>query len=142
MYKAGGRTMKADAIEEVIDILVKKAEEDGYDEYWYYGQVTNSEYLLKDFFEHYYEVNEGMACCSDKATFTVGAIRKMIEKKSDVPLQYTYREYRDNGGNIGGIKELDEICYWCPKTLKTAQKALDIFLKETVYRWKNMRREE
>lgn len=41
-------------------------------------------------------------------------------------LKQTYREYQQNGGNIGYITELDEICYWCPKTIKDSEEATSI----------------
>ena len=37
------------------------------------------------------------------------------------------REYQKRGNDIGGITELDNICYWCPKTIKDTDTALAIF---------------
>ena len=40
-----------------------------------------------------------------------------------------------DGGYIGTITDLDHLCYWCPKTIKTAKQAIDLFCKNTIYKW-------
>ena len=62
----------------------------------------------------------------------------MIQQKNNVLLQQTYREYQNNGGNIGNITELDQICYWCPKTIKTSKEAIDLFYKNTIQNWRRI----
>ena len=131
---------KADEIEEslehVINNIAKIAEKDGYDKWWFYSQLLNGDYILKTFFEEYFRKIEGPACCCDKANYVLEAIKIMIQQKNNVLLQQTYREYQNKGGNIGSIKELDEICYWCPKTIKTSKEAIELFYKETIQKWR------
>lgn len=123
-------------IEEVTEALAKNAEESGFDNYWFYSQFINGDFLVTSFFEEYFRKNEGLGCCADKANYVLGAIKKMIQIKNNIKLQQTYREYQENGGNIGSIEELDEICYWCPKTIKTSKDAIELFLKETLQKWR------
>ena len=123
-------------IKEVVKEISKIAEKDGYDKYWFYSQLLNGDYLVGTFFEEYFRKTEGSACCCDKANYVLGAIKIMIQTKQNVILQQTYREYRDNGGNIGSIQELDEVCYWCPRTIKTSKEAIELFYKETVQKWR------
>ena len=60
----------------------------------------------------------------------------MIQQKQNIQLQQTYREYQEKGGNIGSIKKLDEIAYWCPKTIKTSKEAIELFYKSTLQLWR------
>ena len=122
--------------EEVINNISKLAEKDGYDKWYFYAQLINGDYILKTFFEEYFRKTEGSTCCCDKANYVLGAIKIMIQQKQNVLLQQTYREYQNNGGNIGSITELDEICYWCPKTLKDSNEAIELFYKETIENWR------
>lgn len=131
---------KADEInfksfQEVVNGIAKLAEENGYDDYYFYSQIINGDYLVKTFFEEYFKKTEGIACCADKANYVLGAIKIMIQQKQNISLQQTYREYQEKGGNIGNIKELDEIAYWCPRTIKTSKEAIEIFYKSTIQNW-------
>ena len=125
-----------ESLEEVINNIAKIAEKDGYDKWWFYTQLINGDYILKTFFEEYFRKTEGSACCCDKANYVLGAIKIMIQQKKNVILQQTYREYQDNGGNIGSITELDKICYWCPKTIKDSKEAIELFYKYTIQNWR------
>ena len=53
-------------------------------------------------------------------------IEKYLNTGENENLKQTYREYQQNGGNIGSITELDEICYWYPKTIKDSEEATSI----------------
>lgn len=125
-----------ESLEEVVNNIAKIAEKDGYDKWWFYTQLINGDYILKTFFEEYFRKTEGSACCCDKANYVLGAIKIMIQQKKNVILQQTYREYQDNGGNIGSITELDKICYWCPKTIKDSKEAIELFYKHTIQNWR------
>lgn len=124
-----------DNMKTVLNELSKIAEKNGYDNYYFYNELITGDYLVKTFFEEYFRSKEGHACCCDKANYVVTAIKKMIQIKQNINLQQTYKEYKENGGNIGGIKQLDEICYWCPKSLKTTKEAIELFYKETINTW-------
>ena len=45
------------------------------------------------------------------------------------PLKETYRDYQNRGGNIGGITELDKVCYWCPESFDTTEQALQVIFE-------------
>ena len=90
--------------------------------------------IFKHVFEEYFKKVEGRSCCVDKASHVAYLVDKTLKTREYYPLQETYREYRDNGGNIGGITELDEIAYWCPKTLKTTEDALKILFNSIRYK--------
>lgn len=120
----------------IINEISKVAEKEGYDDYWFYSQLLDGDYVLKSFFEEYFRKNEGFACCCDKANYVLKGIKKMIEIKHNVKLQQTYREYQENGVDIGRITELDKIAYWCPTTIKTTKEAIELFYKETFQKWR------
>ena len=123
-------------IEQVCDSLLNIAAENGYDDYWFYSQCITGEFLIQTFFEEYFKKKEGFTCCTDKARYTVNKIKEMIKKKKTVFLSETYREYQNTGGDIGSIKELDNLAYWCPKTISDTKEAMELFYKNTIQRWK------
>lgn len=88
---------------------------------------STQEETFKFFFEQYFETIEGAACSVDKAGYTARAMIKTIGSCQNIPLQQTYREYRDKGGKIGGITELDKTCYWCPQTILDTETAFRIY---------------
>ena len=53
-------------------------------------------------------------------------VDKTLKNNEYYPLKETYGDYQSRGGNIGSITELDEVAYWCPKTLKTTEDALQV----------------
>ena len=117
-------------ISQIIEVMSKEAEKEGFDDYWLYGQLLNGDFLIESFFETYFKNTEGPMCCCDKARYVLGAIKTMIQKKENISLQQTYREYKESGGDIGNIKKLDELCYWCPKTIKNSKEAIELFYIE------------
>ncbi|MBQ3408928.1 MAG: hypothetical protein IJH12_06980 [Clostridia bacterium] len=117
---------------QILGVISEEAEKEGFDDYWFFGQLLNGDFIIKSFFEKYFKKTEGVACCCDKAEYVLKAIKAMVEKKENISLQQTYREYKENRGDIGNIKELDEICYWCPKTIKNSKEAIELFYKETI----------
>ena len=117
---------------EIIKTIGELAEEDGFDDYWFYNQCLQGDYIVESFFEEYYKQKEGLSCCSDKASFTLNKIKEMIAKKQIIPLQETYKQYQENGGDIGGITDLNKIAYWCPKTIKDSKEAIELFYKNVV----------
>lgn len=119
-------------LSEVIKSLSTLAEEDGFDDYWFYSQCLQGDYILKSFFEEYYKENEGFSCCVDKASFTVSKIKEMINEKQPISLQETYKQCQENGGDIGEIKDLDKIAYWCPQTIKDSKEAIELFYKNVI----------
>ena len=124
-----------DSFKNIIDILLKKAEQEGFDDYWFYSTLLDGEEMMKLFFEEYFKKKEGISCCVDKAIFTVKGIKRMIQTKQNIKLKATYREFQEKGGDIGAIKNLDNICYWCPKTIEDTKQAIKIYMKETIEKW-------
>ncbi len=136
MSKADEKDKFEKDVKQVIETISKLAEKDGYDDYWYYAELINGDYIVKTFFEEYFKKIEGRACCCDKSNYVLGAIKIMIQTKNNIYLQQTYREYQEKGEDIGSIKELDKIAYWCPKTIKTSKEAIELFYKETIQKWR------
>lgn len=98
-------------------------------DFWdFYKTMLEGDWLITYIFEQYIREVEGWTCCADKALFIVNQLHKANLEKEELPLQITYREYQANGGDIGNIKDLDYICYWCPKSLKTTKEARDLLL--------------
>lgn len=92
-----------------------------------YRTVFNSKQsILELFFDNYFEKIEGHPFSHDKSVYVVRKINSYIMTGENDVLQETYREHQQNGGDIGGITELDKICYWCPKTIKNSEEAISI----------------
>ena len=62
----------------------------------------------------------------DKACYVAKLMNKTLETGDYYSLKETYREYQSKGGDIGDIKELDEVAYWCPETLNTTKDAFKL----------------
>lgn len=103
--------------------------------------LENSNYsdldLYKDTFENrlsifesilddYFNEKEGRCCSHDKSSHTAKLVEKTLKDGKYYSLKETYREYQAKGGNIGNITKLDEVAYWCPKTLETTEDALKV----------------
>jgi len=118
--------------ETLKDFLTKLAS--SFDEYDYYNDILfNGEEIMDLVFKDYISEIEGSPCCADKSGFIVRRIKKALKERTNIPLGQTYAEYRDNGGNLGGINEnntdLNEICYWCPKTIKDTDSAIKLYIE-------------
>lgn len=99
-----------------------------YTKYDLYNDIfMDSASIMEEFFKNYLYLKEGSSCCSDKASLIVSRIKKALLDKKNIVLTETYGEYQKRGNDIGGITELDNICYWCPKTIKDTDTALAIF---------------
>lgn len=104
------------------------------DDYEFYNDVLfNGEEIMDMVFKDYIADIEGSMCCADKSRFIVRRIKNALKERKNISLQETYAEYRDNGGNLGGINEnnadLNEICYWCPKTIKDTDSAINLYFE-------------
>ena len=133
-------------ISNVIEAIVKNSDYSKMD--LYQDMFKDRKTIIRNIFSRYISKIEGHSCSGDKASYIASGIEKTLTTGNNYTLQQTYREYRDNGGNIGGIKTgLDKQCYWCPSTIKDTNEALEILTKlvasvnyepdniETVYKW-------
>lgn len=93
----------------------------------YKSELDSVKSIFMLFFDHYFSKYEGMPCSHDKSSYVARKIEEYLKTGKNVELQETYREYQARGNDIGGITELDEICYWCPQTIKTSEEATAIF---------------
>ena len=103
-----------------------------FDDYEFYNNfLFNAEEIMNSLFRNYIELIEGSPCCNDKSGFIVKRIKQALKERRNIPLKYTYAEYRDSGGNLGGINEtntdLNTVCYWCPESIKDTDNAIDLF---------------
>ena len=115
-----------DSLKTVIDSILSNISEE--DKIKYFGERMNNS--VENFFQNYFKLTEGNTCCADKARFVVSKIKQTVKEKKYLSLKETYQEYKDAGGDLGGIKDnLDELAYWCPKKLETTKEAMDLYDK-------------
>ena len=94
-----------------------------------YSVALTRDEIIKKVFEKYFMLKEGVSCCADKANYVLESTNKTLKTGKYISLQMTYGDYKKAGHNIGGITELNEICYWCPTTMKTTKDALEILFR-------------
>jgi len=115
-----------DNLKTVINSILSNISEE--DKIKYFGERMNN--CIEDFFQNYFKLTEGNTCCADKAGFVVSKIRQTVKEKKYLSLKQTYQEYKDAGGDLGGIKDdLDRLAYWCPRNLETTREAMDLYDK-------------
>ena len=124
-----------EALNAMFDVFKPKSEAEEFQR-WKDKFNENTEDILIDIFSGYFSFAEGSACSVDKARTTANRIIKAVKQGKNINLQYTYIEYRDNGGNLGGLstrteEELNRICYWCPRSIKDTREAIDIYFTIT-----------
>lgn len=116
--------MNKDNLKEVIDNIFNSI--DMSDLKLYRSELDSRINIFELFFDHYFRKMEGFSCSHDKSVYVSKKIEKYLNTGENENLKQTYREYQQNGGNIGSITELDKICYWCPKTIKDSEEATSI----------------
>jgi hypothetical protein len=124
---------KKESLEETLKTILTKLTSK-IDDYGFYNNfLFNAEEIMDTIFGNYIETIEGGCCCRDKSGFIVGRIKKALKERKCQSLSQSYKEYKDNGGDLGGIDEtntdLNELCYWCPKTLKNTDEAISLFFE-------------
>lgn len=102
------------------------------DKYNLYNDVLfNAEEIMEIVFREYISDIEGSPCCVDKSRFIIGRIKRALKERKNIPLCQTYAEYKNNGGDLGGINEtntnMNDICYWSPKTIKDTDTAIELY---------------
>ncbi len=116
--------MNQDKLKEVINNIVNSIDVSNLE--LYRSELGSGINIFELFFDHYFRKMEGFPCSHDKSIYVSKKIEKYLATGENENLKQTYREYQQNGGNIGYITELDEICYWCPKTIKDSEEATSI----------------
>ena len=116
-------------LKKVLDALVDAANLEYDDLKMYKNHYGTTQSIYKDVLSSYFHVKEGFSCSSDKGGYVASMMVKTLKDGKYYPLKETYREYQANGGDIGGITELDEVAFWCPKTMETTKDAFDIFVR-------------
>ena len=124
-----------EALNAMFDVFKPKSEAEEFQR-WKDKFNENTKDILKDIFSGYFSLVEGSACSVDKARTTSNRIIKSVKEGKNIQLQYTYIEYRDNGGDLGGLstrteEELNRICYWCPRSIKDTREAINIYFTIT-----------
>lgn len=93
--------------------------------------LFDAEEIMKTVFRNYFEAVEGSMCCYDKASYVVRTIQKSLNERKNLALTESYAEYQRRGGDLGGLNasncDLNERCFWCPKTIKDTKQAIDLF---------------
>ena len=125
-------TVTEENIREVIETILKHSNISDLDVYnnLFENRVSIFKYVL----ESYFKKVEGRSCCADKARYVAKMVDKTLKDNKYYPLQETYRDYQNRGGDIGGITELDEVAYWCPKTMWNTKQALEIIHKSIKFK--------
>jgi len=116
-------------LKKVLDALLDAANCEYDDLKMYKNHYGTTQSIYKDVLSNYFDAKEGFSCSSDKAGYVASMMVKTLKDGKYYPLKETYREYQANGGNIGGITELDEVAFWCPKTMETTKDAFDVFVR-------------
>lgn len=119
--------MKTDGLKEVVNAILDSCDISDLDMYnvLFENRVSIFEYIL----ENYIHKKEGHCCCVDKARYVARWVDKSLKDNKYYPLKETYRDYQNRGGNIGGITELDKVCYWCPESFDTTEQALQVIFE-------------
>lgn len=116
------KEINEEAIKAIIDCLTE-----GYSDLDMYKDLfENRVSIFESILENYFDSVEGFCCCGDKASYVAHMVDKTLTNNKYYPLKETYRDYQNRGGDIGSIKDLDKVAYWCPKTLNTTEDALKI----------------
>lgn len=116
--------MNKDNLKEVIDNIFNSIDMSILE--LYRSELDSRINIFELFFDHYFRKMEGFPCSHDKSIYVSKKIEKYLNTGENENLKQTYREYQQNGGNIGSITELDKICYWCPETIKDSEEATSI----------------
>lgn len=116
-------TIKED-LQNVIETIIKNTNYSDLDLYnsIFQDRISIFKWILGEYFKKV----EGYTCCVDKAIYVARMVDKTLKNNEYYSLKETYGEHQSRGGDIGGITELDEVAYWCPKTLKTTEDALQV----------------
>lgn len=114
-------------LKRILEAIMNAAEYDDLKMYKNHYGTTQS--IYKNVLSNYFHTKEGFSCSSDKGGYVASMMVKTLKDGKYYPLKETYREYQANGGDIGGITELDEVAFWCPKTMETTKDAFDIFMR-------------
>lgn len=118
------RNVKKEELKEIISNIAISSDISDFE--LFRNHFTTRTNIFELFFDRYFEVTEGIQCSHDKASYVSKKIEKYLNTGKNEILRQTYGEYQKAGGNIGSITELDEICYWCPKTIKDSKEATTI----------------
>lgn len=119
------KEIKKETLKEVITNLADSI--DMSDLELYRIELDSKISVFELFFDHYFRKYEGMTYSHDKSIYVSKKINEYLMTGNNARLQETYREYQSRGNDIGGITELDRVCYWCPTTIKTSEEATAIF---------------
>jgi hypothetical protein len=97
---------------------------DGVDEFEYYRDTFSScREMMETFFSNFFEKTEGTACSHDKAVHVVNRILESLDQGEWLTLYDTY----DLERHPQMAKCFDKVAYWCPKKMKNAKEAADVF---------------
>jgi len=123
--------MSKEINEELLKEMIT-AFSNSFDKYEFYEEfLFNGEEIMNSVFRDFISSTEGSSCCADKSGFITRRIKRAIKERKNLPLIETYQEYKNNGGDLGGINEsntdLNQICYWCPKNIKDTDSAIDLY---------------
>lgn len=92
---------------------------------------TDTKEIFTDFFSKLIAIKEGGACSVDKGSYIAGSLIRAFKDKQNKVIGETYQQYKDRGGDLGGIDEtntdMGKLTYWSPKTIKDTDQALKLF---------------
>lgn len=115
-------------LKQVIDGIFENSK-NKYSEFDYMRRtLVDSKVLIEKILENYFSCVESDSCCADKARYVTTKLFKSIEKEQVLNLQYTYKEYKDLGGDVPDSilsRRADEKCFWCPCTFKNTEEAFN-----------------
>lgn len=85
--------------------------------------------MLEDYFDQKISKMEGSICSFDKADYLINQMIKSKRLNTNLNLYKTYQDLKDNGIDIGAIKDEDlkHKCYWVPESFTTTDEAWEWF---------------
>lgn len=122
-----------DICEESINKVIKSLEEDFAmifpNNFRFYNcELKTSETIMEAFFDRYFNIVEGEDNYHSKSVYTVEKMLSSLETENPIQLQETYEEYDRRVGKYNGyVTSYQDLCYWCPTTIKNTSDAFNIF---------------
>ena len=81
--------------------------------------------ILETFFDNYFDKVEGWVCSHDKTCYVVSGIKKALKEKRNISLE-----------------DKDPKAYWCPRTIKNTDQAINLFYKTIAFTKHDLLKEE
>jgi hypothetical protein len=115
-------------IRQIIDNMMKDDGDELFDNFEWIKEFVTGEELIDELMVQYIRDAEGWPLSRDKSSFIARQIIKAAEQGKHLPLQETYKEYIERGGNMEFHEsfDMDKRAFWCPNTLTDTRQAIKL----------------